>query len=457
MLEDREHLRKIKDIIECFKSGIPDTSLAAPNGLLCRGGTLNNPNLLAAYGKGLFPRALPGQPLQWWTPSPRCVLMLEKTPEKPGKELSAEPFRITMDQAFPDVLDAAASHPENGISPALQEACYLLCLTGFAHSVEAWLDNKLAGGIYGVSIGRAFFCEAMFQTVSGASSVCLKALLELLKLRGIRFAACRAETELVMLQGGMMLPREDFEGILHEALRLDARSSDTLTTEYLHTTEHREILWPYLPWNHRYQYTEKGWSPLPPGVWPAAAAGSSAPGQTIQAKDTPAACLEEKLARLLSEARPNAAIQIQILRHGRRKRQEVRVLSSTQIEVRIPSSSTDDAVCSFVRQNIKRIAHVIEVCKRREWQREQEESPSDPRLEELLSQILAEHLPDAEKKTVRVAYSSKRKKIELRIITSSHIEVHAPEHTAEDLLCRLFIDNIPWIAENMELLKHQQP
>ncbi len=133
---------------------------------------------------------------------------------------------------------------------------------GFAHSVEAWLDGKLVGGLYGVSIGRVFYGESMFHTVPEASRVCLKALTELLRLRGIVLLDCQQQTQHIMSQGGIMLERDDFEERLRQALALDLSSADALTLEYAGDPKLRKKYWPYLPWQQHYIHKDGTWQAL---------------------------------------------------------------------------------------------------------------------------------------------------------------------------------------------------
>ncbi len=255
-------VRLIREMAGCF----PDTGRASPEGLLCRGGNLSVPLLLAAYSRGIFPCFSRRDPILWWSPSPRCVLLPENyhLPRRSRRQFKAHPFRITLDQAFGQVISGCADREETWISDDIRAAYTDLFALGFVHSLEAWDGETLAGGLYGLALGRVFYGESMFHRVSGASRACLAALVSLLRLRGMTLLDCQQETEHIMAQGASLLDRKDFEGRLADALRHDPFSEDALTREYGDSPSARAVIWPFLPWRTVYGHDGEGWHPLLP-------------------------------------------------------------------------------------------------------------------------------------------------------------------------------------------------
>lgn len=162
-----------------------------PDGLLAVGGDLSVPRLLAAYRRGIFPWPIAGQPLLWWSPSMRTVFDTAAihVPRRFARWLRRSTWTLSVNRQF-DAVIAACSGPrqgENGtwITPAMRAAYLRLHDAGHAHSVEAWEGTTLAGGIYGVAIGRMFFGESMFSARSNGSRVALLALARLLSEHGL--------------------------------------------------------------------------------------------------------------------------------------------------------------------------------------------------------------------------------------------------------------------------------
>ena len=165
----------------------PRTALAEPNGLLAFGGDLSPLRLLTAYANGIFPWYNENEPILWWSPDPRCVFHTDAL--RPNRSLRrtlrGKAWSVTVNRAFRQVMHACAA-PRPGqygtwISPAMIDAYTALHELGCAHSVEAWEENRLVGGIYGVSIGRLFCGESMFSAQSGGSKLALYALAALLR------------------------------------------------------------------------------------------------------------------------------------------------------------------------------------------------------------------------------------------------------------------------------------
>jgi leucyl/phenylalanyl-tRNA---protein transferase len=166
----------------------PPPDHAERDGLLAVGGDLSSERILLAYQMGIFPWYSEGQPILWWSPDPRLIF-------EPGRfhvsrslrrTLNKKIFTVTFDRDFEGVIRACATVPRRGqhgtwITPEMQEAYIGLHRLGFAHSAESWFDGKLAGGIYGVSLGRVFFGESMFSTKTDASKAAMATLIDRLR------------------------------------------------------------------------------------------------------------------------------------------------------------------------------------------------------------------------------------------------------------------------------------
>lgn len=251
----------IADLIRQLAGRFPDTRQAVEPGIVCQGGALSLPWLLAAYSRGIFPWFNEGDPILWWSPDPRCVILPEDyhCPKRSLRAIRRANFTITCDRAFALVIQACSMRKHTWLTAAMKQAVFSLHQTGFAHSVEAWQDGHLAGGLYGLSLGRAFFGESMFHTVSEASRACLRALVDLMRLRGMTLLDCQQETAHIMAQGAHLLAREDFEARLTDALAARADSADALTREYTEDWASHCALWPFLPWRSSYVFEEGCW------------------------------------------------------------------------------------------------------------------------------------------------------------------------------------------------------
>jgi leucyl/phenylalanyl-tRNA---protein transferase len=204
----------------------PSPDNADPSGLLAVGGDLSSERLLEAYRLGIFPWYSEDQPILWWSPDPRLVLQLGdfKVSRSLRKTLKNGVFRVTLDHAFEDVIRACSSIPREGqsgtwITKEMKEAYIDLHGLGYAHSVESWFGEKLAGGLYGVSLGRAFFGESMFHLKTDASKVALATLVEKLKSWNFDFIDSQMTTEHMLRLGAKELPRRIFLKRLQSALR----------------------------------------------------------------------------------------------------------------------------------------------------------------------------------------------------------------------------------------------
>jgi leucyl/phenylalanyl-tRNA--protein transferase len=204
----------------------PPPEKADPDGLLAVGGDLSVKRLLLAYQMGIFPWYTEDSPVLWWSPDPRLVLFPEelKIPKSLKRIIKKNDFNITLDQNFHGVIQGCAQAERPGqegtwIVDDMIEAYCRLHQQGFAHSVESWEDGELVGGLYGVSLGKAFFGESMFSRKSNASKVAFVHLAGILKSWGFALIDCQVTTELLQSFGAREIPRAVFLKRLKEALQ----------------------------------------------------------------------------------------------------------------------------------------------------------------------------------------------------------------------------------------------
>ncbi len=205
----------------------PPVEQATPEGIVAVGGNLSPGVLLSAYRQGIFPWYSEGQPLLWWSPDPRFVLFVDElvVPKRLRRSLRKASFEIRFDTAFNDVILSCASieRPhEDGtwITEGMFHAYRRLHELGYAHSVEARRGGALVGGLYGVSIGGAFFGESMFHRKSDASKAAFVALVGALRDHGIKIIDCQMETPLLASFGARYIPRPEFIALLQAALSM---------------------------------------------------------------------------------------------------------------------------------------------------------------------------------------------------------------------------------------------
>jgi leucyl/phenylalanyl-tRNA--protein transferase len=194
--------------------------LTDPEGLIQIGGALTPEWLLAGYQRGIFPWFSEGDPILWWCPNPRTILIPSefKQSRSLNKVLRNAGFSVTFDQEFSAVIQHCAhTRAETWIMPNIIEGYTALHEQGYAHSVEVWLDEKLVGGLYGVSLGGAFFGESMFSLVSNASKVALASLCQRLTDWQFDFIDCQFSTDHLLSLGAKSIPREDFLILLNRA------------------------------------------------------------------------------------------------------------------------------------------------------------------------------------------------------------------------------------------------
>ena len=193
-----------------------------PNGLLAVGGDLSPRRLLEAYRRGIFPWFSEGDPILWWSPDPRMVLFPEelKVSRSLAKALRNRRYEIRFDHDFEGVIRACSAprdgQPGTWITPEMRGAYVKLHQLGYAHSVETWMDGELAGGLYGVAIGAAFFGESMFARVRDASKIALVHLARKLQAEGFGMIDCQMRTGHLASLGAREIPRTRFSRKLRE-------------------------------------------------------------------------------------------------------------------------------------------------------------------------------------------------------------------------------------------------
>jgi len=208
----------------------PPPGDAEPDGLLAVGGDLSPERLVAAYAAGIFPWYADDQPILWWSPDPRLVLRpgwlhLSRSLER---ALRRGTFEVRADTAFAEVIRRCAAVHRPGqrgtwIVPAMVEAYLRLHQLGLAHSFEAWEEGRLVGGLYGVSLGGAFFGESMFAERPDASKVAFARAVAWLTGQGIDLVDCQVRTEHLARFGAREVPRAAFLADLAAALTRPTR------------------------------------------------------------------------------------------------------------------------------------------------------------------------------------------------------------------------------------------
>jgi leucyl/phenylalanyl-tRNA--protein transferase len=202
----------------------------AEDGLLAVGGDLRPERLVLAYSQGIFPWYERGQPILWHSPDPRMVLLASelRVPRSLRKTLKKGAYRVTLDSAFREVIAACAgirrpNQRGTWITAEMKEAYAELHRRGLAHSVEAWRDGTLVGGLYGVSLGAAFFGESMFAKAPDASKAAFVTLVEQLERWGIGLIDCQVHTDHLARFGALEWPRRRYLAALRKALARPTR------------------------------------------------------------------------------------------------------------------------------------------------------------------------------------------------------------------------------------------
>ena len=195
----------------------PEPEDANEEGIVAVGGDVSPERLLVAYRQGIFPWPARGYPLLWFSPDPRFALTPSRAHVSRSlrKVVRREQIRVTADTAFSDVINACAAMPRphqqgTWITRELQEGYLGLHKLGYAHSIEAWRDDELVGGLYGVALGGTFAGESMFASEPDASKVAFTTLLGHLAMWGFRIVDCQVHTEHLARFGATMWPRDRF-------------------------------------------------------------------------------------------------------------------------------------------------------------------------------------------------------------------------------------------------------
>lgn len=194
----------------------PDPENALPNGLVAYGGDLSPLTLLSAYGQGIFPWYSESDPILWWSPDPRCILMPRHfhISSRSQRKIRNSNFSFSIDRAFNEVMLGCAM-PRKGsadtwLLPEMQKAYSRLFDLGCAHSIEIWQEGRLVGGIYGVAMGQAFFGESMFRLVPEGSRAALLCLVNLMHKLDIFFLDCQIATPHMLAMGAFNISRKTF-------------------------------------------------------------------------------------------------------------------------------------------------------------------------------------------------------------------------------------------------------
>ncbi len=203
----------------------PPATNANEDGLLAFGGKLSEDWLLAAYSKGLFPWYSEGDPILWWSPDPRCVLIPAevKIQKSMRSMLNNKAYQFKFDTAFEQVIEACATiprldQPGTWLTAEMKQAYIRLHKIGMAHSAEVWKENKLVGGLYGVSIGGVFFGESMFSKLPNTSKLALICLCQWLDERDFLMVDCQIYSEHLARMGGIEVDRTHFLEALDECM-----------------------------------------------------------------------------------------------------------------------------------------------------------------------------------------------------------------------------------------------
>ncbi len=197
-------------------------ALAEPNGLLAAGGELSSARLIDAYRHGIFPWFSAAQPILWWSPDPRMVLFPPelKVARSLGKALRNRTYEVRADTHFREVIAACAEprdeQPGTWISADMMAAYATLHERGIAHSIETWIDGELAGGLYGVALGRMFYGESMFTRATDASKIALVHLVRQLARWNFGMIDCQMYTPHLSSLGAREIPRAEFMRNLQE-------------------------------------------------------------------------------------------------------------------------------------------------------------------------------------------------------------------------------------------------
>jgi leucyl/phenylalanyl-tRNA--protein transferase len=209
----------------------PNPEEAEDDGLVAVGGSLSTDFLIAAYSQGIFPWFNEGEPILWWSPNPRMVLFPDEF--KCSKSLmhiiKSNRFEVRVDKSFNEVINNCSRVKREGqngswITTGMKKAYIDLHKLGIAHSVETYMDGKLVGGLYGISLGKAFFGESMFHLVNDASKIALFHLVQLMVKWNYDFIDVQQSTNHLRSMGARDLKREDFLKLLSKTLEFPTKN-----------------------------------------------------------------------------------------------------------------------------------------------------------------------------------------------------------------------------------------
>ena len=209
-----------------------ESAFDIPDGLLAAGGDLSPERLLYAYRHGIFPWYDSGQPILWWSPDPRCVLRPHEfhVSKRLRRSLSRSKLEVSFNQAFSAVIAACAEdrigQQGTWITDDMADAYSRLHQQGWAHSIEIWQENRLAGGLYGLAIGQAFFGESMFSRQTNASKAAMLALCQQMVLNDFEILDCQVESPHLVSLGASLMPRNKFAAVLRQACKSNSRFLD---------------------------------------------------------------------------------------------------------------------------------------------------------------------------------------------------------------------------------------
>lgn len=208
----------------------PPASSADRQGIVALGGDLSPQRILDAYRAGIFPWYAPGDPILWWSPNPRCIMLPYEFKKRKSldKRIRNSGFEVRFDYDFSATIRGCREvddRVEDGtwIMPEMIEAYEELHKMGYAHSIEVYLDDELVGGLYGVSLGRAFFGESMFSKVKDASKIALASLVEFAMDEGFAFIDCQIPTEHLLSLGAICVERELFLEMLGDSSQYETK------------------------------------------------------------------------------------------------------------------------------------------------------------------------------------------------------------------------------------------
>jgi leucyl/phenylalanyl-tRNA---protein transferase len=205
-----------------------ERALDDPAGLLAAGGDLSTARLLAAYQRGIFPWYSAGQPVLWWSPDPRAVLLPEefRLTRSLAKTLRNRGFLPRINHNFPGGIEGCAAprarSPGTWLLPEMRAAYLELHQLGVAHSFETWLNDTLVGGLYGIRLGNVFFGESMFSLERDASKAALARLVEYCQSQGVVVIDCQLPSRHLQSMGSRLIPRAQFQGLLREHIAMGA-------------------------------------------------------------------------------------------------------------------------------------------------------------------------------------------------------------------------------------------